>query len=40
MTCKRSRNANPSHKDEKLDCEILEVAARLLKVSASAEYMG
>lgn len=38
--CKGSRNENPSRRGEKLNCEILEVAARLLKDTASAEYMG
>ena len=40
MMRKGSRNENPSHRGEKLDCEILEVAARLLKDTASAEYTG
>lgn len=40
MQYKGSRKENPSHRGEKLDCEILEVAARLLKDTARAEYMG
>lgn len=40
VTCKGSRNENPSHGGEKMDCEILEVAARLLKDTPSAEYTG
>lgn len=40
VMCKGSRNENPSHRGENMDCEILEVAARLLKDTASAEYVG
>lgn len=38
--CERSTDENPSHRSEKLNCEILEFAARLLEDAASAEYMG
>lgn len=40
MMRKGSRNENPSHRGEKLNCEILELAARLLEDTASVEYIG
>lgn len=40
VICKGSRNENPSHRGEKMDCEIVEVTASLLKDIASAEYRG
>lgn len=40
VMCKGSRNENASHGSEKMDCEILEVAVRLLKDTVSVEHAG